>query len=183
VKGIDLSPIQPNWIPPNLKFEIDDYNKEWVGSTRYDLIHSREILGTVPDWVHFYKKAISALEPGGWMDSTEPGIFMESIHKPLEKDHPFVMWPAFFTEIGEKSGITFDVGPKLKGWIEEAGFINVTEKVVRVAVGRWPKDPGQKELGAWNQLRLYDGLRDFTERRMRNVMNVSCWHLNERLHD
>lgn len=58
VKGIDLSPIQPAWVPPNLKFEVDDYNKEWLSSSKYDLVHSREILGTVPDWVAFYKKAL-----------------------------------------------------------------------------------------------------------------------------
>jgi hypothetical protein len=30
----------------------------WVDTDRYDLIHSREIIGTVPDWVEFYKKAL-----------------------------------------------------------------------------------------------------------------------------
>jgi hypothetical protein len=58
VKGIDLSPIQPSWIPPNVRFEVDDYNKEREHTNRFDLIHSREILGTVPDWVQFYKKAL-----------------------------------------------------------------------------------------------------------------------------
>jgi len=58
VKGINLSPIQPAWIPPNVRFEVDDYNKEWVDTNRYDFIYSREILGTVPDWVQFYKKAL-----------------------------------------------------------------------------------------------------------------------------
>jgi hypothetical protein len=58
VKGIDLSPIQPSWIPPNVRFEVDDYNKEWEHTNRFDLIHSREILGTIPDWVEFYKKAL-----------------------------------------------------------------------------------------------------------------------------
>ena len=108
------------------------------------------------------------------MDSTEPSIYLNSIHAPLQKDHPFVMWPTLFNEIGQKTGITFDVAPNMKKWMEEAGFVNVQEKIVRVAVGKWPKDKPQKELGAWNQLRLDTGLRDFTERRMRNVLNVGC---------
>jgi tRNA G46 methylase TrmB len=29
VIGTDLSPIQPQWVPPNLKFEIDDFEREW----------------------------------------------------------------------------------------------------------------------------------------------------------
>lgn len=30
VLGVDLSPIQPSWIPPKLKFEIDDYEQTWT---------------------------------------------------------------------------------------------------------------------------------------------------------
>ena len=29
VTGIDLSPTQPSWIPPNVKFEIDDFRDTW----------------------------------------------------------------------------------------------------------------------------------------------------------
>ncbi|PMD32527.1 methyltransferase family protein [Hyaloscypha variabilis F] len=175
VKGIDLSPIQPSWIPPNVRFEVDDYNKEREHTNRFDLIHSREILGTVPDWVQFYKKALdsrfSALRPGGWMDSTEPLIHINSIHGPVAKDHPFNIWTTQFATISEQTGLLWDVAPHLKRWMEEAGFVNVTEKVVRVAIGKWPKAQKQKELGAWNQLRLDMGFGDFTERRMRNVLN------------
>ncbi|CZR52761.1 uncharacterized protein PAC_02638 [Phialocephala subalpina] len=159
VKGTDLSPIQPTWIPPNAKFEIDDYNKEWVDTNKFDLVHTREILGTVPDWVQFFKKALK-------------------IHGPLEKDHPFAMWPALFAQVGEKTGMTFDVAPRLKEWMEHAGFVNVEGKILRAAVGKWPKDARHKELGLWNQMRLDLGLRDFTERRMRNVMN---WENDEML--
>lgn len=54
VEGIDLSPIQPTWIPPNARFEVEDYNTDWVGGEKYDLIHARELLGTVPDWRQMY---------------------------------------------------------------------------------------------------------------------------------
>lgn len=56
VKGTDLSPIQPSWVPPNCIFEIDDYNKDMEYNDAFDLIHTRELLGTVPDWVEFFKK-------------------------------------------------------------------------------------------------------------------------------
>lgn len=29
VTGVDLSPTQPDWIPPNVRFEVDDYTEEW----------------------------------------------------------------------------------------------------------------------------------------------------------
>lgn len=40
--GKDLSPIQPSWVAPNVKFEIDDLEKEWTFKPDYfDFIHSR----------------------------------------------------------------------------------------------------------------------------------------------
>jgi hypothetical protein len=29
ILGIDLSPVQPNWVPPNCKFEVDNFELEW----------------------------------------------------------------------------------------------------------------------------------------------------------
>lgn len=29
VMGTDLSLTQPSWVPPNCRFEIDDFNEEW----------------------------------------------------------------------------------------------------------------------------------------------------------
>jgi hypothetical protein len=55
--------------------------------------------------------------------------------------------------------------------MEEAGFVNVVEKRTQVAIGKWPKDEKQKELGAWNLLRIDTGLRDFAERRLKTVLN------------
>ena len=30
VLGTDLSPTQPTWVPPNVRFEIDDATKPWT---------------------------------------------------------------------------------------------------------------------------------------------------------
>lgn len=58
VIGVDLSPIQPNFIPPNCRFEVDDINKEWTfPENHFDFIHIRYMTGTVPDWTELLKKA------------------------------------------------------------------------------------------------------------------------------
>lgn len=83
------------------------------------------------------------------------------------------MWWNLFAVVDKKTGLAFDIATSLKGWMEEAGFVNIHENILRSAIGKWPKDKRQKELGAWNQLRLDMGLRDFAERRLKTVMNVS----------
>ncbi|CAI6091046.1 unnamed protein product [Clonostachys chloroleuca] len=38
---IDLSPIQPRWIPLNVKFIVDDIETDWAGPIQDDDIHCR----------------------------------------------------------------------------------------------------------------------------------------------
>lgn len=50
VIGTDLSPIQPQYVPPNLKFEIDDFNADWTFSQKFDFIHARGVCATTNDY-------------------------------------------------------------------------------------------------------------------------------------
>ena len=63
-------------------------------------------------------------------------------------------------------------GPKLKGWVEGAGFVNVQQKVVTVPIGLWPKDKKYKEIGAWNLMCLQEGLEGII---MRVAVDVMGW--------
>lgn len=176
VKGVDLSPIQPTWVPPNAEFEVDDYNTEWIDEEKYDLIHARELLGTVPDWVAMYRKIYRALKPGGWFDQAEPSIFLVSNHVQLDEKHPYPQWGKMMVEAGKKAGMRFDIAERMKEWLEEAGFVNVQEYRMPWTVGGWPKDPHQREVGQWNQLRVDIGVKDFCARRFTNQME---WNPDE----
>ncbi|GKT41649.1 secondary metabolism regulator LAE1 [Colletotrichum spaethianum] len=41
VLGIDLSPIQPGWVPPNVKFLVDDAEDDWLNGDNFDFVHFR----------------------------------------------------------------------------------------------------------------------------------------------
>lgn len=58
VWGNDLSAIQPDMVPRNCFFEIDDVRDEWVRPPNYfDFVHIRGLLGSIPDWPALYKEA------------------------------------------------------------------------------------------------------------------------------
>lgn len=40
ILGIDLTPIQPGWVPPNVQFLVDDCERDWL-SRDVDLVHFR----------------------------------------------------------------------------------------------------------------------------------------------
>ena len=46
VVGIDLSPIQPTWVPPNLRFVVDDIEDNWIHGSDFDFMHLR-FVGTM----------------------------------------------------------------------------------------------------------------------------------------
>lgn len=45
-------------VPPNLKFEVDDFTQAWLYQKDYfDFIHARSLYGCVADWAELYKQA------------------------------------------------------------------------------------------------------------------------------
>ncbi|KAM0353294.1 hypothetical protein ACHAO7_000221 [Fusarium culmorum] len=44
VLGLDLSPIQPSWVPPNVKFMVDDIEDEWLNGDDFDFVHLRNMI-------------------------------------------------------------------------------------------------------------------------------------------
>jgi hypothetical protein len=44
VLGTDLSPIQPLWVPPNVRFMVDDFESPWLHPPdHFDFVHGRHL--------------------------------------------------------------------------------------------------------------------------------------------
>jgi methylase of polypeptide subunit release factors len=57
VIGTDLSPTQPEWVPPNIRFEIEDFNDDWTFKLKdFDYIHLGCLFGSVENWQRLYKQ-------------------------------------------------------------------------------------------------------------------------------
>lgn len=57
VTGVDLSPIQPAFVPPNAAFLIDDIEDEWAFSAPFDFVFARFMTGSIKDWPRFFKQS------------------------------------------------------------------------------------------------------------------------------
>lgn len=59
VLGVDLSPIQPDWLPPNVKFLVDDVESPWLHPrNHFDYIHSRHTVMAIKDWMKLFRRAL-----------------------------------------------------------------------------------------------------------------------------
>jgi len=51
IDGIDLSPVQPDMVPTNCEFAVDDMNApSTFPDGLFDFVHLRGLTGCVPDW-------------------------------------------------------------------------------------------------------------------------------------
>lgn len=58
VIGVDLSPIQPSWVPPNLRFLVDDFEDEWLNGDNFDLVHMRSTIQVIKDLPRLLRRII-----------------------------------------------------------------------------------------------------------------------------
>ncbi|RYP40332.1 hypothetical protein DL767_001789 [Monosporascus sp. MG133] len=152
VIGIDISPTQPTWVPPNLRFEIEDVQLDWTFKPEsFDFIHIRYMYGAIDDWPKLYGQMYRFLKPGGWFQHLEPDIEMRSEDPNLEigEDHIFKQWAQVFYGAGDKLGRTFRVTENMKSWAHDAGFTGVVHKKFKVPLSPWPKDDNLKQQGMY----------------------------------
>jgi len=84
VLGTDFSPIEPEYVPPNCRFEIDDMDDDWVYSHPFDYIHGRYIVGFLNDIRKLIRNIYDNLVPGGYVEIMETLMLMEAIDDSLE---------------------------------------------------------------------------------------------------
>ncbi|PNY25090.1 Phosphoethanolamine N-methyltransferase 1 [Tolypocladium capitatum] len=164
VLGIDLSPIQPDWLPPNVRFMVDDVESPWLHQrNHFDYIHSRHTVMAIRDWMRLFRRAYEHLKPGGWIE------LQEIHHSPrsalpggtVPPGHGVAQFWARVNEGLNTLGVDLNTaaGGLLGGWMREAGFTNVTERVFHVPIGTWPKNKVLKTVGLYWRTILLDGIQ------------------------
>lgn len=162
--GTDVSPIQPTWVPANVKFEIDDLNREWTWpDNTFDYIHSRSLIGVVQDWEEFYRQAFRCCTPGGYVEDVANSVKVFSLDGTVEEGSALDQWGKVFFEGGNKFGRTFkivedDIHRKC---MEKAGFVDIVIKDILVPVGAWPRDKTKQELGIWAKVAVESDLEGY----------------------
>ena len=161
VVGNDFSPVQPSFVPRNLKFEVDDIESPWTHRQPFDYIHSRFLAGAIVDWPQLVRKCYNDLAPGAIVEFQDGylSIYNEDGSTRgtwLEK------WSTDIANAATHGGRTVQPGLYLQQWIREAGFEDVHHERIRLPLGVWSKDKQMKEVGAFNLVQLREGLEGFS---------------------
>ncbi|TDZ15586.1 Secondary metabolism regulator LAE1 [Colletotrichum orbiculare MAFF 240422] len=160
VTGVDLSPTQPQFVPPNVRFEIDDVEDTWTYSRPFDYIHSRMMNASISNWEAYIRQSYENLNPGGWLELQEFDLPL-SDDGTLTEAHALSQSMRHLGDSAAKLDRAFIALDKLKPALEAAGFVDVAEVKFKWPSNTWPRDPKFKELGAWNYENITAGLQGF----------------------
>ncbi|KAH7130968.1 S-adenosyl-L-methionine-dependent methyltransferase [Dactylonectria macrodidyma] len=152
VIGIDLSPSQPAFVPPNVRFIVDDLDEEWNYSTPFDYIHSRMMNMSIKDWKDYIQKIYDNLEPGGFAEMQEVASSMASDDGTLTSETQLHKWCVLLNDGVSKMGRPMVSPQHIKDLMIEVGFENVVDTHFKWPSNRWPKDPKMKTLGHWSNV-------------------------------
>lgn len=149
VLGVDIAPMQPQWVPPNCSFEIDDVESDWLYRfDHFDFIHAREFLLAIRDWPKLMRQSFDHLKPGGWLELScsmpEPG----SDDNTIPENSAWVQFTAVFFKIGEAIGASGHAPKLWKSQLEAQGFEDVHEYIFKIPCNSWAKDKRLKNIGA-----------------------------------
>ncbi|KAH8729919.1 S-adenosyl-L-methionine-dependent methyltransferase [Ilyonectria robusta] len=162
VVGVDLSPIQPSFVPPNVEFFVDDIEETWTYSNKFDYIHSRMMTSSIASWPDYLRQMFENLAPGGYVELQEIDIVCKSDDGTLTDDHALAKTIKLCCEAALKFGREYQEFKNLKGLMAEIGFVDIVETHLKWPSNTWPKDKRLKEIGSWNNENMTSGLEAFT---------------------
>jgi len=128
----------------------------------------------IKDWDHVLSSAYRALKPGGWLEFCEFDYWPNSDDGTMTDDNGHLIWTHRVTEGLAAVGIDLHAALRLKSRIEQAGYQNVSEHVIKVPIGQWPRNQLLKKVGMYMHAVLWDGLQGMsTHRRVLILLHLS----------
>lgn len=162
VIGTDLSPIQPDFVPPNCRFEIDDAEDDWTyGTSPFDFVHLRLLWHSFNDPRRILKSAYDNLRPGGYVEWQDYMSRFRAIDDSLNGS-ALTRLDTLYTEAGRNLGRDMLVTPKLAGMMREVGFVDIVEERYALPGNPWPKGREAKTLGLWQMTNFLEGMQAIT---------------------
>ncbi|KAG5958978.1 hypothetical protein E4U57_007965 [Claviceps arundinis] len=157
VRGIDIAPIQPEWVPPNVSFLVDDCELDWI-ERDVDLAHFRFMVVVLKNTSRIFGHAYESLRPGGWIELQELLPIPLCDDGTMPDDDPVKYLCELVEKAYEKFGMRAKLPVELESYLQEAGFKNIHCQVMKVPIGPWAKDRNMRILGLYQKTVFVEGL-------------------------
>ncbi|KAK2827791.1 hypothetical protein FQN49_007339 [Arthroderma sp. PD_2] len=169
--GTDLSPVQPGQVPDNVQFYVDDASEsDWLWpKNHFDYIRSSMMLGALDSYPSLISTAFGYIKPGGYLECHEWDISChcddDTLPAPrgdFKGSYAFQNWLQYCRLSTSRLARPVFVAQQISSWMRDAGYVDIQERVTKVPLNPWPKDPHLKRLGAWSERNWLDGIAAFS---------------------
>ncbi|KAG9254733.1 methyltransferase [Emericellopsis atlantica] len=148
--GMDLSPIQPDWVPENVQFLVDDIEHEagWTyPENHFDFIHMRHTLHSVQNRSELWERVYSHLKPGGWFELQEFEYAAACDDDSCPDPYPWRQFCDYLGEAMAKLGSDMNGILSAEHEMRAAGLQKIHVKLSKCPVGPWAKKKKLQECG------------------------------------
>jgi len=175
VLGVDLMPIQPTLVPPNVKFVIDDVEEDFPISPPYDFIHCRYMAYAIKDWKRLVQQIYDNTAPGGYAEFLDYDM-THHCEDGSNQGTYVKRWNERLWQTGYKIGRDPCPGLIVEDLAREAGFTNLVHKIYKMPIGPWPSNKRLKAIGAYHLMALLQGCEGFS---LRLYIQILGWSHEE----
>lgn len=181
VMGVDLSPVQPAFVPGNCQFVVDDIEYDWAYEKTFDFIHGRFLSMGIRDWARVFRQSYQFVKPGGWVEYQEAEFIF-----PTEPDSPrqnpeTVALSDDVEDSAKRIGVSIRQAHGWKESIEAAGFINHKMVHIRWPLGEWAEDTKGKSIGKMNRRNMLNGIEGLSLAYLVRIRGDKAEDVRERL--
>ncbi|KAI0531727.1 S-adenosyl-L-methionine-dependent methyltransferase [Xylaria digitata] len=183
--GTDINPsLFPQALPPDTSFREHNIAHEWPADlhSTFDLVHQRLTLpGAAPTPLpQVIRQLFALLKPGGWIQ------LVEAEQEGPDSGPVFQEFLNLVRGLFTATGAGWHYAKDIRGWLEDAGAVDVEEYVVDMSFGI--KNPNKElaEMSARCTAKAMDGLvkhAKMTENLQTNLSTETMDTLSDRLLD
>ncbi|KAF9872330.1 polyketide synthase [Colletotrichum karsti] len=149
ITGLDLSPIQPQWVPSNVRFLVDDVEDTWLNGNDFDFVHLRNMVPILKSPVGLLRNAYEHMKPGGWVELQDVDGQVHCDDNTVPEDWPLVRFTHHLVDAFAKFGTNSHAAVFGRQYLEQAGFVNIQHHTVKLPYGTWPKDKTMRLVGMY----------------------------------
>ncbi|KAF2452763.1 S-adenosyl-L-methionine-dependent methyltransferase [Lineolata rhizophorae] len=176
VIGVDLSPVQPSWVPPNVNFVVDNVEKDWAYREGFDLVHFANLNACIGDWKKFLGQCFDNIKPGGYIEAKEADTTSTSDDGSYPATCALYKLQETIRSAMDSLGMTMRAPAQLKQWFAEAGFVDVEEQTFKLPFNAWPRDPELKDIGRLQLVQYLEALAPYA---LGTLVDVLKWERSE----
>ncbi|OKL55231.1 hypothetical protein UA08_09496 [Talaromyces atroroseus] len=165
VEGIDMLHLQPQMVPSNVRFVIDNLeNLDTYKNNHWHHVHARDLNGFLSDAGRFSRDVFDILAPGGYFERVE----LDRWTIPQNKRYPCLS--AFHRLLTQTLKNPLESSEDLVQSLEKAGFKSIQKKEWTIVLSK-----GNSSLEYFIQSLYVYGLRFFTDDLQWNILEFNIF--------